>query len=98
MELEGKMCESGGAVVTPEYAIAYFTEDKSRLGGCSLTTWGGKLLTEDVSIIASWHTPRSCVSGEMFQVAAIIDGVRYTGRTCGEGMIWKGKRTAQQPS
>ena len=90
--------ESGGAVVTPEYAVAYIGKGKGKDGAFILTNWHGTLMTRNVKITASWKTPRSYVSDRMYQVEATIDGVRYTGRTPGTGMSWRGKRTAQQPA
>ena len=34
--------------------------------------------------------------GTPYQGEATINGVRYTGRTMGTGMIWRGKRKAGQ--
>lgn len=87
--LEGKTFESGGAAVTPEYAIGYMSNDMK-----TVTTWHGEHLG-NARVTASWRTPRSYVSDRCYQVEAVIDGRKYTGRTGGEGMIWKGKAKAK---
>jgi len=46
-------------------------------------------------IVSSWLAP-SFISHYIHQVEAQIGGYRYTGRSRGNGMLWKGKRMAQQ--
>lgn len=84
---EGKTFEAGGAVVTPERIIAY-PLSKGILGdwhGSPIGRW---------RIIAQWKTPRSWMSSTMYQIEATVDGITYTGRGAGVGMIYKGKRKA----
>jgi len=83
---EGKTFTSGGAHIDPEKATAYVSSD-----GLFLTTWNGKILAL-LHVTAKWATPRSFVSPEMWQAEATINGVQYTGRTAGPGMVWKGRR------
>lgn len=84
---QGKKYTAGGAVVTSKVLIAYL--DK----GGVLTNWkGAKLGT--YRIVSSWRTPRSYVSDRMYQVEATVEGVTYTGRSAGVGMLFKGKRKA----
>lgn len=88
VEHEGKKFESGGAVVTPDCIIAY-PKKKGVLGdwhGNAIGTW---------KTISTWKTPRSWVSSTMSQIEATVNGVVYTGRGAGEGMIFKGKCKAK---
>jgi hypothetical protein len=89
---QGRAFTSGGAIVTPEWAVGYL--DK-RGGRHVVTTWHGAELGP-ARIVATWRTPTSYVSDRMHQVEATIGGIRYTGRTAGTGMIWKGRRMARQ--
>lgn len=89
VEHDGHRYESGGAVVTPDRIIAYLGE------GHDLTTWHGESLGTYL-IVSSWRTPRSYVSSRMCQVEATVNGVVYTGRSAGRGMIFKGRRKAGQ--
>lgn len=94
---EGKTFESGGAVVTPEYAIGYPKFDGGEFVGVTgvMQDWHGNRLGT-CRIVSSWLTPRSFVSFHMYQIEALINGVRYTGRGAGNGMIWRGKRCKRQ--
>lgn len=96
----GKTYESGGAVITPDYAIGYFGSERTgelvRDRRYFVTDWHGKELGS-ARITARWRMPYNCmVTSHYLQVEATINGVKYTGRTAGESMIWKGKRCAQQ--
>ena len=84
-EIEGHKYESSGAMVTPTHIIAYLGKGGvlTDWHGCPLGTW---------KTVATWRTQRSWVSGTMSQIEAIVDGVVYTGRGAGEGMIFKGRR------
>ena len=86
---EGRTYEAGGAVVTPARAVGYVKAANER-SGCvvEITDWHGRTIGHGV-ITAVWRTPR------MMQVRAVIDGVAYTGRSCGNGMIWSGRRAAR---
>src|SRR5262245_10359732 len=86
-EFNGQTFEAGGAVVTPERIVAYLD------GGCLLTDWHGKVIGS-YRVTSSWATPRSYVSSRQYQIEAVVDGVTYTGRSAGVGMIVKGKRKA----
>ena len=85
---EGQTFESGGAAITPNFAIGYMSDDMTRV-----KSWYGQDLGS-ARVVASWKTPRSYVSSRYYQVECTISGVRYTGRTAGGGMLWKGKRKA----
>ena len=82
----GKTFESGGAMVTPDFIVAYLGKDGV------LTDWHGERLGT-YRIVSTWKTPRSYVSSSMSQVIATVDGVSYTGRSAGVGMVYKGRRT-----
>ena len=82
---EGRSYESGGAIVTPDRIIAYLCKDHQ------LNDWHGNKLGT-YRITSTWKTPRSYVSDVMHQVYAKVDGVTYTGRSAGEGMIFTGRR------
>ena len=98
---EGRTYEAGGAVVTPSHVIGYVGKDRRDGMGCDrshgssrdLTDWHGNVIGT-IRLTSSWRTPRSFVSSRMYQGYATVDGVTYTGRTCGEGMIFNGKRVA----
>lgn len=102
IEHEGQTFEAGGAVVTPEYAIGYCDGLETHYRGTFSTdgvimSWHGAVLGEVYTCrrFSNWQ-PHLGLWCTMFQVTAIIDGVKYTGRTQGNGMIWKGKRVAKQ--
>lgn len=86
---EGRSFSAWGAVVTPDAAAAYLGADGV------LTNWQGEPIGT-YRVVSTWRTPRSFVSSRMRQVEATIGGVRYTGRSAGVGMLWKGKRVAKQ--
>ncbi len=102
---EGRSFESGGAIVTPDRIVAYVGPliggrgFNGQLGSehpyHALHDWhGAKLGT--IRLTSSWRTPRSYVASRMYQAYATVNGVTYTGRTCGEGMVFTGKRCAKQ--
>lgn len=83
-EAQGRKFTSGGAIVSPNYIIAYPREN-GVLGnwhGEPIGTWRA---------VSTWKTPRSYMSSTMSQIEATVNGIRYTGRGAGEGMIFKGK-------
>lgn len=87
----GKTFTSGGAVVTHDFIVGY--TGKVVDGVREITDWHGKRIGT-MRITSTWATPRSYVSSTMHQAYATVDGVRYTGRTAGEGMIFKGRKVA----
>lgn len=90
VEVGGTEYMAQGAVVTPDYCMAYLGDDHV------LTDWHGAQLGT-YRITASWPTPGSYVSDKMHQVEATIDGIVYTGRSAGTGMLYRGRRKARQP-
>jgi len=87
-EHEGRKFCSGGAVVTPKHCIAYPGKDGV------LNDWHGKPVGTWRSV-ASWPI-NSWIGSTMHQIEARVDGVLYTGRGFGEGMLYRGKRKAGQ--
>jgi len=83
---EGKDFESGGAFVSPSHIIAYPYKNGI------LRDWHGEDLGAWKSV-ASWPV-RSWYGSHMHQIEATVNGIVYTGRGFGEGMIYKGKRKA----
>jgi hypothetical protein len=93
----GRDFTAGGAVVTSDFARGYLTFDTPELIGTTgaVTDWHGTRLGT-ARIVGRWRTPRSFMASHMLQVECRIDGVLYTGRGCGNGMVWSGKRCAKQ--
>ena len=88
---EGREFAAGGAVVTPDFIIGYVGKPVPGAARRDLTDWhGNKIGTCYIS--STWKTPHSYVSDVMHQIYARVDGVDYTGRGAGEGMIFKGRR------
>ena len=81
---EGKSFVAGGAIVTPHCLVGYLAKDGI------IQDWHGKFLGV-YAITATWKI-NSYISNVMHQVIASVNGVKYTGRSCGVGMIFKGKR------
>jgi len=76
---------ANGAMVTEKWIIAYMGADMA-----SVTDWHGHKLG-NATIKTSWATPTSYASDRCYQVDATVNGITYTGRTGGGGMIYKGK-------
>ena len=89
VSFQGNTYENAGAFVSPKHIVAYLGDNGA------LTDWHGKRLGA-YWITATWKTPRSWVSSTMHQVLATVDGVQYTGRSTGKGMIFQGRRSSQQ--
>lgn len=85
---DGQVFESGGAVVTPDRLIAYPGANGT------LTDWHGNAIGTWKST-ASWRVD-SFIGTHMHQIEARVDGVDYTGRGFGKGMLYRGKRKARQ--
>lgn len=94
VEHNGRTFEAGGAVVHPEFITAYVgkQQDGAPAGVRVLTDWHGNPLGT-IRFTSSWMTPRSYMSSRMYQGRAVVGGAVYTGRTAGEGMVFRGKRT-----
>lgn len=90
IEHEGRKFESGGAIVTDDYIIAYPRKDGV------LGDWHGNAIgtyTVISSREAIFFGYRSCMSSRYYYMRAILnDGSAYSLRGFGEGCIAKGKR------
>jgi hypothetical protein len=73
------------AVEQPNEIAAYLGKDGQ------LTDWQGKPIGT-YRITSTWKTPRSYVSSTYSQVEAIVNGTKYTGRSAGLNMLYRGKR------
>lgn len=104
---EGKEYPALGSLVTETHAVGYPTGFQvSRVtdhrishsyahGTGKLLSWGGKELGS-CRVVRSWRMPLSCYTGShMYQIEACIAGIWYTGRGFGNGMLWRGKRSAK---
>lgn len=80
---EGKTFSSGGAYVAPNYLIAYPAKDGA------LHNWHGKILGS-WRAVSSWLV-RSYYGPRMYQIEATVNGITYTGRGFGEGMLFRGR-------
>ena len=96
---EGRAFTARGAFVAPDVARGYLSFKHGEHVGASgdVTDWHGAKLGA-ARIVAKWRTPRSYMADHMMQVECIISGVRYTGRSAGDGMCWTGKRCARGQS
>lgn len=74
----------------PDRLIAYLSSDMHRV-----TTWTGAELGT-ARVVKSWRMPHSWQSSRQYQVECVINGVLYTGRSMGGGMLWRGQRKAKQ--
>ncbi len=83
-EHEGKAFTAGGAYITDRHIAAYPAKNGilANWHGDPIGTW---------KAVSTWETPRSYVSSTMSQIEALVNGIRYTGRGAGEGMIFRGK-------
>jgi hypothetical protein len=90
-EFEGKSFEAGGAYLTPDYAIGYMSSDMKEV-----RTWHGEFMGY-AKITSFWRLPLTAwISDKMYQVQATINGIKYTGRTCGGCMIVRLRRMKRQ--
>lgn len=94
----GHSFESGGAIVTDDAIVAYPGDPTNGLQDYQagargpLKTWKGE-------VIGTWRTVsawrvRSAFGTHMMQIEAIVNGVTYTGRGMGSGMMFRGRRKA----
>jgi hypothetical protein len=100
IEHEGRKFTSGGAVVTEDYVVAYVGQTIDHVLGNppytgmfsrrNLTDWHGNVIGT-CSFTASWRIS-SWQSDRMYQIWATVNGVRYTGRGMGAGMVCRLRR------
>ncbi len=88
IEHGGKTFEAGGAIVAPDFCIAYIGPNGA------LNDWHGRKIGT-IRVRSSWRVS-SWMGTHMHQIEATVDGVTYTGRSFGEGMIYRGRRKARQ--
>jgi hypothetical protein len=81
IEHQGRTFKSGGAAVTPDRCVAYLSSK-----GSALTDWHGHIIGT-YRVVSSWSV-RGYITQRMLQVEATVDGI---------GMVYVGKRKAQQP-
>lgn len=86
---QGKEFAAGGAFVSPTHLIGYLAKNGI------LTNWHGAQIGT-YRITSSWPI-QSAISTMMHQVEARIGRTIYTGRSCGIGMIYRGKSKATNP-
>ncbi len=102
IEHEGHKFEAGGAVLTDTHLIGYtkfvapLNEGRSiigtRVNKVQIKSWHGDQVLAEGVVTSHWRTPRSYVSDCMYQLdVKTPDGKRYTGRTAGDGMIFRGR-------
>lgn len=101
IEHNGRKLESGGAIVTPDRIVAYPARDPQEHiaawrhdASGPLHDWHGRVIG-DWREVARWRV-NSYVGAYMRQIEARVDGVVYTGRGFGIGMVYFGKRRASQ--
>lgn len=83
---EGRTFESGGAYLGGDRLVGYLGN------GGEFTNWHGDVLGT-YRITSSWRIPNSWQSDSMKQVEVDLDnGVVFTGRSMGVGMLFRGKR------
>jgi hypothetical protein len=104
-EHEGRSFCAGGAAINGDVAIGYVTglpeDDRAarlsafRVSLGVITNWHGDETLGRITRFTSWPI-RSYLSPRMYQITARIDGVFYTGRSGGNGMIWRARKVAKQ--
>ena len=80
---DGRSFESGGAIVTPNAIVAYPGANGQ------LKDWHGNVIGT-WRAVSKWRID-SHYSSHMYQIEAIVNGIAYTGRGMGEGIIYRGK-------
>lgn len=71
------------------WIVGYLSQDMTRI-----TDWHGVELGL-ARVKSSWRMPHGVLSDRQYQIEATIDGARYTGRSLGANMLWRGKRMKQ---
>lgn len=86
---DGKSYTANGAYLDENACIGYLHTDGilTNWHGCPIGTY---------RIAATWKTPRSYVSATMSQVYATVNGITYTGRSAGIGMLFRGRRVSNR--
>jgi hypothetical protein len=81
---EGREFKALGSVIDGGRIAAYL----GKAG--QLTKWSGEVIGT-YQVTRTWRRPRNYVSSTLSQVYATVEGKRYTGRSAGEGMLFRGK-------
>jgi hypothetical protein len=82
-------------MIDQDYAIGYLRFDREYLNARGeVRTWKGESLGT-ARITSIWRV-YSYRGSRMMQVECRIRGKRYTGRSFGNGLIWRGKRCKKQ--
>lgn len=97
IEHQGRKFTANGAFVSDSHLVCYLGErGTSVVHHGSVTTWSGEKIGV-YRIDSSWRNPRGIFSTHTHQVTVWLkDGRRYTGRSQGPGMVFRGKRVASQ--
>lgn len=82
---EGKEFTANGAVVTDDVLIGYKGKDGV------LTDWHGKPLGT-YRVLRSWPIWNSHFRSRAEQIEARVNGIVYTGRSCDQHDLFKGRR------
>ena len=92
VEYEGREFSSNGAEVTDNYLLAYGKFKKEILGEKGeITNWKGDKLG-DAWIVGKWRTPNGFISSYQYQYDVLINGIWFTARGLGSGMLCRGRR------
>lgn len=92
IEHNGHKFTSGGAVVTDSHIVGYLRGPDSRVGDRGeFVSWRGEKLGTYV-IISRWRVNNSWQSTHRIAARVFINGVVYSGRGFGSGMLFRGKR------
>lgn len=78
-----------GAHQTEEHIVGYMGKEGV------LTNWQGEPIGR-YTIESAWPTPAYHLSRKMYQLWVKANGRTYTGRSAGEGMLFRGKRIAAE--
>lgn len=96
IEFHGSKFASGVAHVDPNFACGYPSFVDDYIGAIGEMKAASNEVLGNCFIISRWRTPRSYVSNFMCQIEAYINGIWYTGRGGGSGLLWLGKRKTIQ--
>jgi hypothetical protein len=88
IEHEGRKFESGGAIVSDLFIVAYPGD------AGQLQDWHGKVIGT-WKALSSWKVS-SWIGERMYSIEARVNGVRYVGRGFGKGMSLRAKRSPIQ--
>ena len=93
LTFQGNQFTAMGAIISPTHAVGYIkgVEPFYRATLVELTNSAGEVIGRG-RVVAAWRNPPNCfVSTRQYQIEITINGRRYTGRSMGAGMLWRGK-------